>query len=61
MISIQCIHVLQHRSWSFVSELLEDDDDEQTLTDPVSGPVGEGLAEVYGTPVAGQMSTPDIL
>ena len=32
------------RSWSFVSELLEDDDDENTTTDLVSGSVGEGLA-----------------
>ena len=32
------------RSWSFVSELLEDDDDENTTTDLVSGTVGEGLA-----------------
>ena len=32
------------RSWSFVSELLEDDIDEATLTDLVSGAVGEGLA-----------------
>ena len=32
------------RSWSFVSELLEDDDDEITTTDLVSGAVGEGLA-----------------
>jgi len=33
------------RSWSFVSELLTDDDvDENTLTDLVCGSVGEGLA-----------------
>jgi hypothetical protein len=33
------------RSWSFVSELLTDDDvDADTLTDLVSGSVGEGLA-----------------
>jgi hypothetical protein len=33
------------RSWSFVSELLTDDDtDNDTLTDLVSGSVGEGLA-----------------
>ena len=32
------------RSWSFVSDLLEDDDDEATTTDLVSGSVGEGLA-----------------
>lgn len=33
------------RSWSFVSELLGDDsEDENTLTDLISGAVGEGLA-----------------
>ena len=32
------------RSWSFVSELLEDNIDENTTTDLVSGAVGEGLA-----------------
>lgn len=33
------------RSWSFVSELLDDDDvSENTLTDLVAGAVGEGLA-----------------
>jgi len=33
------------RSWSFVSELLHDDDcDADTLTDLISGSVGEGLA-----------------
>jgi hypothetical protein len=33
------------RSWTFVSELLEDDDtDENTLTNLISGAVGEGLA-----------------
>ena len=33
------------RSWSFVSELLTDDDcDTETLTDLISGSVGEGLA-----------------
>ncbi len=33
------------RTWSFVSELLDDEDgDENTLTDLVSGAVGEGLA-----------------
>jgi hypothetical protein len=31
------------RSWSFVSELLSDDLDEGTLTDLVSGSIGEGL------------------
>ena len=32
------------RSWSFVSELLEDELDTETTTDLVSGSVGEGLA-----------------
>ena len=32
------------RSWSYVSDLLEDDDDETATTDLVSGSVGEGLA-----------------
>lgn len=32
------------RTWSFVSELLEDDLDEGTTTDLVSGAIGEGLA-----------------
>ena len=32
------------RSWSFVSELLEDGIDESTTTDLVAGAVGEGLA-----------------
>ena len=32
------------RSWSFVSELIEDGLDENTTTDLVSGAVGEGLA-----------------
>ena len=32
------------RSWSFVSELLEDNLDENTTTDLVAGAVGEGLA-----------------
>jgi len=36
------------RSWSFVSELLTDDDlDEGTLTDLVSGAIGEGLAHKF--------------
>lgn len=32
------------RSWSFVSELIEDELDADTLTDLVSGAIGEGLA-----------------
>jgi hypothetical protein len=52
------------RSWSFVSELLEDDLDSGTITDLVSGSVGEGLAVKFMAhrKVAGNMPNPtDIL
>jgi hypothetical protein len=52
------------RSWSFVSELLEDELDENTTTDLVSGSVGEGLAVKFMAhrKVASQMPNPtDIL
>jgi len=52
------------RSWSFVSELLEDDLDENTTTDLVSGAVGEGLAVKFMAhrKVAAKMPNPtDIL
>ena len=52
------------RSWSFVSELIEDDDDEITTTDLVSGSVGEGLAVKFMAhrKVAASMPNPtDIL
>ena len=52
------------RSWSFVSELLEDDIDENTTTDLVSGAVGEGLAVKFMAhrKVASKMPNPtDIL
>jgi hypothetical protein len=52
------------RSWSFVSELVEDDLDENTTTDLVSGAVGEGLAVKFMAhrKVASQMPNPsDIL
>ena len=53
------------RSWSFVSDLLNDDDlDENTLTDLVAGAVGEGLAVKFMAhrKVASQMPNPtDIL
>ena len=52
------------RSWSFVSELLEDDEDENTTTDLVSGAVGEGLAVKFMAhrKVASSMPNPtDIL
>jgi len=50
------------RSWSFVSELLEDDDvSEGTLTDLVAGAVGEGLAVKFMAhrKVAKQMPKPE--
>jgi len=53
------------RSWTFVSNLLEDDDlDEGTLTDLIAGAVGEGLAVKFMAhrKVAKQMPNPtDIL
>jgi hypothetical protein len=53
------------RSWTFVSQLLQDDDcDEDTLADLVSGTVGEGLAVKFMAhrKVAGKMPNPtDIL
>ena len=53
------------RSWSFVSELLdEDDSDESTTTDLVAGAVGEGLAVKFMAhrKIAGSMPNPsDIL
>ena len=52
------------RSWSFVSELLEDGLDDNTTTDLVSGAVGEGLAVKFMAhrKVASSMPNPtDIL
>lgn len=52
------------RSWTFVSELLEDSLDENTTTDLVSGAVGEGLAVKFMAhrKVAASMPNPtDIL
>ena len=53
------------RSWSFVSELLEDDDtDDDTLADLICGTVGEGLAVKFMAhrKVSGKMPNPtDIL
>ena len=52
------------RSWSFVSELIEDELDENTTTDLVAGAVGEGLAVKFlaHRKVAAQMPNPsDIL
>lgn len=50
------------RSWSFVSDLLKDDDlNESTLTDLISGAVGEGLAVKFMAhrKVAKQMPKPE--
>lgn len=52
------------RSWSFVSELLEDELDEGTTTDLVAGAVGEGLAVKFMAhrKIAGSLPDPsDIL
>tara|TARA_B100000035_G_scaffold85428_1_gene71804 strand:- start:883 stop:1968 length:1086 start_codon:yes stop_codon:yes gene_type:complete len=52
------------RSWAFVSELLDDELDEGTLTDLVAGSVGEGLAVKFMAhrKVASEMPNPtDIL
>lgn len=52
------------RSWSFVSEFLEDDEDDTTITDLVAGSVGEGLAVKFMAhrKVAGQLPNPtDVL
>ena len=50
------------RSWTFVSELLfDDEEDTDTLTDLISGAVGEGLAVKFMAhrKVAGQMPKPE--
>ena len=49
------------RSWSFVSELLEDDISDHTLTDLVAGAVGEGVAVKFMAhrKVAGQLPKPE--
>jgi hypothetical protein len=52
------------RSWSFVSELLDDDDlSEGTLTDLVSGAIGDGLAVKFMAhrKVAKQMPKPEAI
>jgi hypothetical protein len=52
------------RSWSFVSQLLDDDVDSETLTNLIAGTVGEGLAVKFMAhrKIAGQMPAPaDIL
>ena len=50
------------RSWTFVSELLEDEDlDETTATDLIAGTVGEGLAVKFMAhrKIAGRLPTPE--
>ena len=50
------------RSWTFVSELLEDDDlDETTATDLIAGTIGEGLAVKFMAhrKVAGKLPNPE--
>lgn len=49
------------RSWTFVSELLDDDMDPGTLTDLVAGTVGEGIAIKFMAhrKVAGKMPKPE--
>jgi hypothetical protein len=52
------------RSWSFVSQLLDDGIDDETLTNLIAGTVGEGLAVKFMShrKVAGRMPNPkDIL
>lgn len=49
------------RSWTFVSELLDDDEDDGSNIDLISGAVGEGLAVKFMAhrKVAGQMPNPE--
>ena len=50
------------RSWSFVSEILSDDDgDEETITNLISGTIGEGLAIKFNghRKVSGRMPKPE--
>jgi len=52
------------RTWTFVSELLDDEDDQEVITDLVAGSVGEGLAVKFMAhrKVASSMPNPsDIL
>jgi len=52
------------RSWTFVSELLEDEGSDSTMTDLVAGSIGEGLAIKFIShrKIAGQLPNPtDIL
>ena len=50
------------RSWSFVSEILSDEDgDDETITNLLSGTIGEGLAIKFGAhrKIAGRMPKPE--
>lgn len=50
------------RTWSFVSELLQDDDlDEETATNLIAGTIGEGLAVKFAAhrKIAGKMPKPE--
>ena len=50
------------RSWSFVSEILADDDgDEETITNLISGTIGEGLAIKFNAhrKISGRMPNPE--
>jgi hypothetical protein len=50
------------RSWSFVSEILSDDDsDEETITNLISGTIGEGLAIKFNghRKISGRMPKPE--
>lgn len=50
------------RSWSFVSEILSDEEgDDETITNLISGTVGEGLAIKFGAhrKLAGKMPKPE--
>jgi len=52
------------RSWSFVSELIEEDMDDATATDLIAGTVGEGLAVKFQAhrKIAGKLPNPtDVL
>lgn len=52
------------RSWSFVSELIEEDMDDTTATDLIAGTVGEGLAVKFQAhrKIAGKLPNPtDVL
>lgn len=49
------------RSWVFVSDLIDDDEDDATLTDLIAGTVGEGLAVKFMAhrKIAGKLPNPE--